>query len=178
MKKSKVPFDRALFHELIEKENWHYLWCLIDDSRSVNITEEDLRLAFSIMPKKYVLRNGNNWNNRFSVDFLREFKDRFKWSIFEYTRPAQKNSKVFDEFFDEDPLDNRYLISMDSGRRTTDVLKWKHDLRYVMKYSCTFDYARIFNWWGCREKFNLPDEEIKYLKEHTKLNGWGNHFEE
>ena len=178
MKRSKVPFDRALFHELIEKEDWDNLWLFMENHKSVNITEEDLRLAFDVMPKKYNFRNLNNWENRFSIDFIREFADRFKYRIFECIRPAQKSSEVFDEFFNEDPSDHRYLVSMDSGKEFTDVLKYKHDLRFVEKYSCTFNYPRIFNWFGHREKFNLPEEEIKYLKEHAKLDGWGNYFED
>lgn len=164
MIRTKEPFDREKFYKLIEKKNWHELWALIDSTLSVNITEEDLRLAFNILPKKYQFRNLYNWGNRFSVDFLREFADRFDYRIFDCVKLKQKTSKIVEEFIKYWPEDD--WISYDEV--FTDALKYPHDFNYVKKYYKRFSYPRIFNMWGHREKFNLPQEEIDFLKEYKK----------
>lgn len=170
MKRSKIPFDREKFYQLIEDENWYELWLHIDSTFSVNITEEDLRIAFNLLPKKYMFRNLNNWGNRFGIDFLREFADRFGSRIFDYTRPQRKTSKVMEEFY--------YYFPDEVGRQLdwnefTEVLRYKHDLGYIKRFINRLNYASIFQWWGQRRKYNLPQEEIDYLKEHAAETGWG-----
>lgn len=169
MRRSKEPFDREKFYNLIENEDWDHLWSFIESGYSVNITEEDLRLAFNILPKKYTFRNLYNWGSRFHPDFLREFKDRFTYRIFDCTRPHYKHSRILEEFvqyFDDEPhhcLDDEEF---------TNVLLYKHNLEYIKKFIRRFNYARIFNWWGQRQKFNLPEEEVQYLKDHVYETIW------
>ena len=170
MKRSKIPFNRDRFYQLIEEEDWFHLWVHIESTFSVNITEEDLRIAFNVMPKDYRFSNLDNWGNRFSVDFMREFADRFKDRIFDCIRPCWKNSKVMEEF-------HHYVLD-EWGRQLdfevfTDVLRYKHDLGYIKRFINRLNYARIFNWWGQRKKFNLPYEELEYLKAHAVETGWG-----
>lgn len=173
MKRSKVPFDRSLFHELIEKEDWYGLWILIENTHSVNITEDELRIAFGVIPKQYTFRNLYNWGNRFSIDFLREFADRFTYRIFDCIKPKQKHSRVFEEFV-EYFIDDNELIS--ECKEFTDILKYEHDFQYIKKYYDRINYARVFGIFGNKEKFDLPKEEIEFLIECAKAVGWGNYF--
>lgn len=169
MRRSKEPFDREKFYNLIENEDWHNLWSFIESGCSINITEEDLRLAFNILPKKYTFRNLHNWGSRFHPDFLREFRDRFTYRIFDCTRPYYKHSRIIEEFaqyYDDSPHDSL------SDSEFTDVLRYKHDMKYIKKFIRRFHYARIFNWWGQRQKFNLPEEEVQYLKDHVYETIW------
>lgn len=171
MKKSKVPFDKEKFYDLIEKEDWVELWRFLEEETGNNITEEDLRIAFNVMPKKYCFWNLRNWGNRFSVDFLREFNNRFTYRVLDCARPKQKSARLIEEFQQYFSVDDSWLAHCDE--EMTDALKYPHDLKYIKKYIHKFNFARIFNLFGNREKFNLPQEEIDYLKEHAKVNGWG-----
>lgn len=169
MIRSKEPFNREKFYQLIEEENWYELWVLIESTHSVNITEEELRIAFNLLPKNYQFRNLKNWGNRFSVDFVREFRDRFQYRIFDCVRPQRKSSKVMEEF--------HHYLPAEAGQEMddnefTDVLLYKHDLGYIKRFIRRLQYHRIFNYWGQRQKFNLPYEEIEYLKEHAEETVW------
>ena len=170
MRRSKEPFDREKFYQLIEDEKWMDLYWFINDGKSVNITEEDLRLAFTILPKNFKLRNLYNFENRFHPDFFREFADRFDYNVFEYVRPRYKCSKLVEEFqcyWKDIPGDQLNCNAF------TDVLRYKHDLNYIKRFINRLQYHRIFNWWGQRQKFNLPCEETEYLKEHVYETRWG-----
>lgn len=169
MRRSKEFFDRELFYQYIEREDWYYLWVFIDDSKSVNITEEDLRIAFSVMPEQYTFRNLDNWGNRFDINFLREFRDRFTWRIFACARPHYKNSKLIEEFLQYFPDQADDFLGCNEF---TEVLRYKHDLKFIKRFINRLHYARIFNWWGQRQKFHLPDEEIQYLKDHVEETIW------
>lgn len=174
MFRSKEPFNRDYLYELINQENWVDLYWFINDDKAVNITEEDLRLIFSVFPEKYKLRNLRNYENRFTVDFIREFVDRFDDDVFECVKPKQKNSKVMEEFTQYCPYSE---FKMKHNKSFTNALKYPHDMTYIKKNVHRFDYYRIFNVFGHREKFNLPEEERQFLIDHAREANCGLKFE-
>ena len=170
MIRSKEPFDRKHFYQLIEDEKWMDLYWFINDEKSVNITEEDLRLAFTILPKNFKLRNLYNFENRFHPDFFREFADRFEYNAFECVRPHYKNSRLVEEYhkyWKDEPGDQL------SCNAFTDVLRYKYDLNYIKRFIRRLQYHRIFNWWGKKREFNLSYEELNYLRKHVDETIWG-----